>query len=64
VRSSTWVDEVDRREERKIKIASYLNGHSWYKNTLMAVEIRETNGCWDLDPIREGFYKLLKIIFE
>jgi hypothetical protein len=66
VRSSTWVDGVDRREERNIhtKIASYLNYNSWYRNTLMAAEIREMNGCWDFDPIREGFYNLLKKKFE
>jgi hypothetical protein len=41
------------------KIASDLKCHSWYRDTLMAAEIREMNGCWGLDPIREGFYKLL-----
>jgi hypothetical protein len=30
----------------------------------MAAEETEINGCWDFDPIREGFYKLLKILFE
>jgi hypothetical protein len=40
-------------------IASYLNDHSWYRNTLLVKEKREMNGYWDLDPIREGFYKLL-----
>jgi hypothetical protein len=30
----------------------------------MATEIREMNGCGDLDPIREGFYKLLKIFLN
>jgi hypothetical protein len=30
----------------------------------MAAERREMDGCWDLDPIRKGFYKLLKILFE
>jgi hypothetical protein len=25
---------------------------------------KEMNGCWALDPIREEFYKLLKIHFE
>jgi hypothetical protein len=41
------------------KIDSDLKCHSWYRDTLMAAEIREMNGCWGLDPIREGFYKLL-----
>jgi hypothetical protein len=29
------------------------------ENTLMAAEKREMNGYWGLDPIREGYYKLL-----
>jgi hypothetical protein len=56
------LDEVDRRErEREIdtKIASDLKCHSFYRNSLMTTERREINGYWDLDPIREGFYKLL-----
>jgi hypothetical protein len=57
---------ANKEKERKIdtKIASDLKCHSWYRNTLMAAEIREMNGCWDLDPIKEGFYKLLQILFE
>jgi hypothetical protein len=51
-------------EQLILKIASYLNGHSWYRNTRMATEIREMNGCGDFDPIREGFYKLLKIFLN
>jgi hypothetical protein len=47
----------------RTKIASYVNGHSWYRNTLMATNKREINGCWDLDPIREGFYYFQKFIF-
>jgi hypothetical protein len=43
----------------KTKIASYLNNHSWYRNTLMATEKKNMKGCWDLDPISKGFYKLL-----
>jgi hypothetical protein len=43
----------------KTKIASYINGHSWYKNILMTTQKKEMNGYWNLDPIREGFYKLL-----
>jgi hypothetical protein len=39
--------------------ASDLKCHSWYRNTMTATERREMNGCWDLDPIKEGFYKLL-----
>jgi hypothetical protein len=42
----------------KTKIISYLYGHSWVKNTLMATEKSEMNGCWDLNPIRKGFYYL------
>jgi hypothetical protein len=45
--------EIDTR------IVYNLKCHSWYRNILMAVEEREVNGCWDLDPIRERFYKLL-----
>jgi hypothetical protein len=30
----------------------------------MAAEEREINGYRELDPIREGFYKLLKILLE
>jgi hypothetical protein len=30
----------------------------------MAIERRGMNERWDLDSIREGFYKLLKILFE
>jgi hypothetical protein len=30
----------------------------------MEAKEMEINGCWDLDPIREGFYKHLKILFE
>jgi hypothetical protein len=26
----------------------------------MAIEKSEMNGCWDLNPIREGFYYLKK----
>jgi hypothetical protein len=48
-----------REREIDIKIASDLKCHSWYRNTLMAAEIRKMNGCWRLDPIMEGFYKLL-----
>jgi hypothetical protein len=29
----------------------------------MATNKREINGCWDLDPIREGFYYFQKFIF-
>jgi hypothetical protein len=25
---------------------------------------KEMNGCWALDPVGEGFYKLFKIFFE
>jgi hypothetical protein len=39
-------------------IAADLKGHSRYRNTLMAIEKREMNGCRNLDPIRERFYKL------
>jgi hypothetical protein len=41
------------------KIGSDLKCHSWYRNILTVTESREMNGCWDLDPIREGLYKLL-----
>jgi hypothetical protein len=36
------------KRERAIdtKIVFDLKCHSWYKNTLMAAEIREMNGCW------------------
>jgi hypothetical protein len=47
------VTEIDTR------IAADLNGHSGYRNTLMATERKEMNECWNLDPIRERFYKLL-----
>jgi hypothetical protein len=40
-------------------IAADLNSHSGYRNTLMATERRKMNGYWDLDPIKERFYKLL-----
>jgi hypothetical protein len=43
----------------KTKISSYLNDLSWYRNTLMAIEKKNMKGCSNLDPIREGFYKLL-----
>jgi hypothetical protein len=42
-----------------IKITSYIDIHCWYRNTWMAIERREKNVCWDLHPIRKGFYKLL-----
>jgi hypothetical protein len=48
-----------RGREIDTKIASDLKCHSWYKNTWMAIDIREMNGCWGLDPIREGFYNFL-----
>jgi hypothetical protein len=48
-----------REREIDTKIVSNLKCHSWYRNTLMAIEGREMNGSWDLDPIKEGFYKLL-----
>jgi hypothetical protein len=41
-----------------------LKGHSRYRNTLMATERREMNGCWNLDPIKERFYKLLLILLN
>jgi hypothetical protein len=45
-----------RKKAREIdtKIASDLKCQSWYKNTWMAIEIREMNGCCGLDPIRGG----------
>jgi hypothetical protein len=50
------------KKERDIdtKIVSYLNGHSWYINTLMAIEKREMNDSWDLDPIKNKFYYFSK----
>jgi hypothetical protein len=53
--------EYTKEKEREIdiKIASDLKCHSWYRNTWIAIERREMTGCWDLDRIREGFYKLL-----
>jgi hypothetical protein len=53
--------EQTEEKEREIdtKIVSYLKCHSWYKHTWRTIERREINSCWDLDPIKEGFYKLL-----
>jgi hypothetical protein len=60
VRRSTWLGGVDRRKRDgdDTKIDSDLKCQSWYRNTLIAIKRGEMNGCWDLDPIKEGFYKL------
>jgi hypothetical protein len=50
---------LKRKREIDTRIVVDLKGHSGYRNTLMAKERREMNGCWDLDPIKERFYKLL-----
>jgi hypothetical protein len=55
----SW-SKLKREREIDTKIASDLKCHFWYKNTLTAIERREMNGCCDLDPIRKGFYILLK----
>jgi hypothetical protein len=52
-----WAEEKETKTDTKI--ASDPKCHSWYKNNLTATERREMNGCWGLDPIMEGFYKLL-----
>jgi hypothetical protein len=44
----------------KTKIASYLNDHSWYRNTLMETEKEEMSSCWDLDPIGRDFINCCK----
>jgi hypothetical protein len=36
-----------------------LKSQSGYRNTLMATERMEMKRGWDLDPIKERFYKLL-----
>jgi hypothetical protein len=51
--------EKERESDTKIASDPIRECHSWYRNTLMATGIRKMNGCWNLDPIREGFYKLL-----
>jgi hypothetical protein len=45
----------EREREIDTRIAADLDGRSSYRNTLMAIERREVNGCSDLDPIRERF---------
>jgi hypothetical protein len=60
--SPPWVEENER--EIDTKIDSDLKCQSWYRTTWMVKEKREMNGCWNLVSIREGFYKLLKILFE
>jgi hypothetical protein len=53
-----WTEEKEK--EIATMIDSDLKCQSLYKHTLMAIERREMNECWGLDPIREGFYKLCK----
>jgi hypothetical protein len=49
--------EQTKEKEREIntRIATDLKDHSGYRITLMATNRREMNGCWILNPIREGF---------
>jgi hypothetical protein len=56
--------KLKREREIDTKIASDLKCHYWYRNTLVAVEIRKWMGVGIWILIREGFYKLLKIHFE
>jgi hypothetical protein len=41
------------------RIATNLRGHFGCRNTLVAIERRELNGCRNFDPPRNRFYKLL-----
>jgi hypothetical protein len=57
------VTNDDFTRTTKTKKASYLNGHSWYRNTLMVTKKREMKGCWDFGSNYGGILLFSKIHF-